>query len=184
MAEEYKNPTPTADTIIEIDGGFVMIERKNEPLGWALPGGFVDEGELLESAAIREVKEETSLDVQLTELLYLYSDPKRDPRKHTITAVYIGTGSGQLKAADDAINAKIFTEDNLPKRLLLIIAVLLKTILLLKKPESAPCRLRLFNGPGNNRIGRTRVMAEEVKLTFRGRSRLLDYKLKRYRVVK
>ena len=82
MSENHRNPLPTIDIIIELTGGgVVLIERKNIPHGWALPGGFVDYGESLEAAAVREAKEETSLAVQLIEQFYTYSDPSRDPRR-------------------------------------------------------------------------------------------------------
>ena len=84
----YRNPTPTVDVLIELDdrpGTIVLIERRNEPVGWALPGGFVDEGEFLIDAAVREAKEETGLDVEVRELFHAYSDPARDPRKHTVS---------------------------------------------------------------------------------------------------
>jgi len=115
---KHRNPIPTVDIIIELatpDGdGIVLIERKNEPHGWALPGGFVDYGESLEDAAIREAKEETSLEVTLVRQLHTYSDPTRDKRMHTISTVFIAKGSGELKAADDAKDAKLFTKDTLP----------------------------------------------------------------------
>lgn len=109
-----KTPFVTVDIIISYQGGIVLIERKNEPHGWALPGGFVDIGESIEHAAVREAKEETSLDVLLTEQFYAYSDPERDPRFHTVSMVFIGTGEGELKGADDARTARVFTEQNLP----------------------------------------------------------------------
>jgi 8-oxo-dGTP diphosphatase len=115
MGENHRNPLPTVDIIIElIGGGVVLIERKNFPHGWALPGGFVDYGESLEAAAVREAKEETSLEVQLTEQFYTYSDPSRDPRQHTISTVYIATAQGIPQGADDAKRAKIFTKGQLP----------------------------------------------------------------------
>lgn len=114
MRQEYKNPIPTVDIIIEHQNQIVLIERKNEPYGWALPGGFVDYGESLEDAAVREAKEETSLDVELIKQLHTYSDPKRDKRMHTISTVFIAKGTGTLQAQDDAKDAKLFTEDNLP----------------------------------------------------------------------
>ncbi len=101
----YKNPVPTVDIIIEMNDGIVVIERKNEPYGWALPGGFVDYGETVEQAAIREVKEETNLDISNLMQFKVYSDPKRDPRLHTISIVFIGKSKGVLKAGDDAGNA-------------------------------------------------------------------------------
>ena len=109
-----KNPVPTVDIIIEIKGGIVLIERKNPPYGWALPGGFMDYGETFEEAALREAKEETSLDIVLRCQLHAYSDPKRDPRKHTVTIVFVAEAAGILLAGDDAKMVGIFTKDNLP----------------------------------------------------------------------
>jgi ADP-ribose pyrophosphatase YjhB (NUDIX family) len=119
VTESYRNPVPTVDIIIEVgDGKIVMILRKNEPIGWAIPGGFVDYGESLEDAAVREAKEETSLDVTLLEQMHTYSEPGRDPRQHTISTVYIATGKGIPKEADDAAEIGIFTEDTLPSPLM------------------------------------------------------------------
>ncbi|NTW88282.1 MAG: NUDIX hydrolase [Desulfobulbaceae bacterium] len=115
--KQFRNPFPTVDIIIELDGGIILIERRNEPFGWALPGGFVDYGETLESAAIREAREETSLDILNLRLLGCYSDPMRDHRMHTISTVYIATGRGIPRAADDALNLAIFKLDSLPERL-------------------------------------------------------------------
>jgi ADP-ribose pyrophosphatase YjhB (NUDIX family) len=113
--EVYKNPIPTVDIIIEIESkGIVLIKRKNPPHGWALPGGFVDYGESLEEAAVREAKEETDLEVQLGKQFYTYSDPKRDPRHHSISTVYIAKSKGIPQAKDDAIEIGIFNESNLP----------------------------------------------------------------------
>ena len=109
-----RHPVPTVDAIIEIDGAIVLIERRFPPPGWALPGGFVEVGETLAAAAVREAREETGLDVELTELFHVYSDPRRDPRKHTIGTVYIGRASGTPRAGDDAALARIFTADALP----------------------------------------------------------------------
>jgi ADP-ribose pyrophosphatase YjhB (NUDIX family) len=95
--KEYRNPVPTVDIIIEIGNKIVLIERKHEPFGWAIPGGFVDYGECLEDAARREAKEETSLDVKLKFLLGVYSSPKRDPRRHTVSAVYVATARANPK---------------------------------------------------------------------------------------
>ncbi len=94
-----------------------MIERRNPPFGYALPGGFVDEGEALETAAVREAREETSLDVTLRELLYIYGKPSRDPRGQTVSIVYTGTGAGMLEAADDAKGAAVYSPDSLPEDL-------------------------------------------------------------------
>ncbi|KPK28716.1 MAG: NUDIX hydrolase [Desulfobacterales bacterium SG8_35_2] len=110
----YKNPLPTVDIIIEVADGIILIERKNKPLGWALPGGFVDYGESLEQAAVREALEETGLSVRLIQQLKTYSDPDRDPRHHTISTVYIASADGLPNAGDDAIRAGVFTRHNLP----------------------------------------------------------------------
>lgn len=112
----YRNPTPTVDVVILVPGGaegedgVVLIERKNPPHGWALPGGFVDVGETCEQAAVREMKEETGLDVVLTGLLGVYSDPKRDPRQHTMSVVYTGFARNpeSLAAGDDAGQAVVY----------------------------------------------------------------------------
>lgn len=112
---KHKNPLPTVDIIIEYRGGIVMIQRKNDPCGWALPGGFVDYGETLEDAAIREAKEETGLHIKLIRQFHTYSDPERDPRRHTISTVYIAKGEGELKPGDDAMDAGVFKKDNLPE---------------------------------------------------------------------
>lgn len=115
MTEKYKNPLLTVDIIIELPGGgIVLIERKNAPHGWALPGGFVDYGESVEAAAIREAREETCLDVCLVEQFYTYSDPGRDPRHHTVSTVFIATGDGIPQGADDAKTAHAFGEHRLP----------------------------------------------------------------------
>src|SRR3990167_2080846 len=103
MKDQRKTPFLTVDIIIEVgDRGIVLIERKHPPHGWALPGGFVDYGESLERAAVREAKEETSLDVELIEQFYSYSDPRRDPRHHTISTVFIATAGGRAKRAPAA----------------------------------------------------------------------------------
>ena len=113
--EIYKNPIPTVDIIIEIEPkGIVLIKRKNPPYGWALPGGFVDYGESLEEAAVREAKEETDLGVKLTDQFHTYSDPNRDPRHHSISTVYTAKAKGTPQAKDDAIEIGIFNETNLP----------------------------------------------------------------------
>lgn len=113
----YRNPVPTIDIIIEFPEGIILIERKNEPLGWALPGGFVDYGESLETAAVREAREETGVDISDLALLGCYSDPARDSRLHTISTVFIATGHGEPMAGDDAGHLEIFPLDNLPHQL-------------------------------------------------------------------
>jgi len=116
--EKYRNPFPTVDIIIETEkGGIVLIERKNPPFGWALPGGFVDYGESLESAAVREAEEETSLKVELQYQLGAYSDPARDPRHHSISVVFIAKAEGEPRAADDARDVGVFGPDSLPDNL-------------------------------------------------------------------
>ncbi|MBI5675316.1 MAG: NUDIX hydrolase [Nitrospirae bacterium] len=117
MNPQPRNPFLTVDAIIEIDGGIILIKRKNPPPGWAIPGGFVDYGETLEDAVIREAKEETSLDINLVRQFHTYSDPKRDPRHHTVSTIFIATASGNPVAADDAAEVKIFTRENLPKEI-------------------------------------------------------------------
>jgi 8-oxo-dGTP diphosphatase len=117
----YRNPTPTVDIIIELidrpHRPIIAIERLNPPHGWALPGGFVDYGESLETAAIREAKEEIGLDVQLLEQFYVYSTPDRDPRQHTISMVFIATATGEPIAQDDAKSVGIFTRWEIPPQL-------------------------------------------------------------------
>lgn len=113
--EVYQNPIPTVDIIIEVGSeGIILIKRKNPPYGWAIPGGFVDYGESLEKAAVREAKEETNLDVKLIRQFHTYSDPKRDPRHHSISTVYIAKAKGIPKAKDDALEIGIFNQSNLP----------------------------------------------------------------------
>jgi ADP-ribose pyrophosphatase YjhB (NUDIX family) len=116
-SESKKNPFVTVDIIIEYKGGIILIKRKNPPLGWALPGGFVDYGESIEKAALREAKEETGLEIELIRQFHTYSDPDRDPRFHTVTTVYIAKAGGSLRAGDDAVEAVLFMKDNLPNNI-------------------------------------------------------------------
>ena len=110
----HDNPKPVVDFIIEIGEGIVLIQRKNPPPGWAIPGGFVDYGETVEEAARREAREETGLELADLRLFGVYSDPKRDARVHTISTVFIARGIGTPRAGDDAANIGVFTKDHLP----------------------------------------------------------------------
>jgi ADP-ribose pyrophosphatase YjhB (NUDIX family) len=117
ISHKQRNPIPTVDIIIKLRGGIVLIKRKNPPEGWALPGGFVDYGETLEYAAIREAREETGLDVKLIRQFHTYSDPQRDPRHHTITTVYVANAKGKAIAGDDAKEAGVFQKEALPEKI-------------------------------------------------------------------
>jgi 8-oxo-dGTP diphosphatase len=116
-----ETPKITVDIIIELvdqpGRPILLIERKHPPYGWALPGGFVDVGETLEQAAVREAAEEISLNVTLKTLLGCYSGADRDPRGHTVSAVYIAETTGTPEAADDAANVQAFTLNELPTSL-------------------------------------------------------------------
>ena len=112
-----EHPVPTVDLILRYRGGIVLVRRKYPPPGWALPGGFVETGESLEAAAIREGGEETGLTISLVRQFHSYSDPARDQRRHTITTVFLAEGEGELQAADDAAAAGIFTAGDLPSPL-------------------------------------------------------------------
>jgi len=124
-----ETPKLTVDIIIELtdrpDRPVLLIERKNPPYGWALPGGFVDVGESLEQAAVREAAEEISLPVTLITLLGCYSSPDRDPRGHTVSVVYIAEANGAPRAADDAANVQIFLPETLPSALVFDHALIL-----------------------------------------------------------
>lgn len=113
----YKIPSLTADIFIfDDDFNFILIKRKNDPYKdcWALPGGFVEYGESVETAAIREAKEETSIDVELKRLVNVYSKPDRDPRGHTVTVAFTAKGNmNNMKADSDAKEIAIFSAENL-----------------------------------------------------------------------
>ena len=119
ILEPVRGPSLTVDIIIESQAqtGIILVKRKNPPFGWAIPGGFVDYGESVEIAAVREAKEETNLDVKLKYLLGIYSDPERDPRGHTVSVVFVAEGRGEPKAKDDALELRIFTRNTLPQDL-------------------------------------------------------------------
>lgn len=125
-----ETPPVTVDIIIELqdlpDRPIVIIERHHPPLGLALPGGFVDVGERVENAALREAAEETSLNVQLLTLLGLYSDPQRDPRGQTVSAVYIAQAHGRPTAASDAKNIMILPWHVIPNNLVFDHALILE----------------------------------------------------------
>lgn len=116
--KRYRNPVPAVDIIIEVGNNkIILIKRKNPPYGWALPGGYVNYGESLEEAAIREAKEETSLDIKLLRQFHTYSEPLRDPRLHTISTVFIAKADGIPEARDDAKELGVFSLNSLPKEL-------------------------------------------------------------------
>lgn len=116
-----KTPLLATDIIIELHDRaghpIVLIERKHEPLGWALPGGFVDIGESVEAAAVREAVEETNLEVTLVTLLGVYSDPYRDPRGHSVAVVYVARAAGDPVAMDDAAALRVYDPKDLPRQL-------------------------------------------------------------------
>ena len=116
----FRNPAPTVDLVIELadaPGSIVFVVRRNEPRGLALPGGFVDDGEWVADAAVREAKEETGLDVELTELFHVYSDPRRDPRQHTVSVVFLARASGRPVGGDDAADCVVCAPDAVPQPL-------------------------------------------------------------------
>jgi 8-oxo-dGTP diphosphatase len=110
-------PLIAADVIAEVGNQIVLIERRNFPHGWAIPGGFVEIGEKVEDAAVREAREETSLEIEIRALLGVYSRPDRDPRGHTVSVVYIGRARGTPRAADDAKGIGLFAPDAAPTSL-------------------------------------------------------------------
>lgn len=115
---EFRNPAPTVDAVILLPGDrVVLVRRRNPPHGWAIPGGFVDDGEPLEVAAAREAEEETGLAVTLVEQFHSYSDPARDPRRHTISTVFLARAAGEPRGGDDAAEARAFAWRELPDRL-------------------------------------------------------------------
>ncbi|MCL6435494.1 MAG: NUDIX hydrolase [Leptolyngbyaceae cyanobacterium HOT.MB2.61] len=117
----YRNPVPTVDIIIELidrpNRPIVLIERLNPPYGWAIPGGFVDYGETIETTARREALEETGLKVNLVEQFHVYSDPNRDPRQHTIGIVFLANAHGEPQAGDDAKHLEVFDVTAIPTNL-------------------------------------------------------------------
>jgi 8-oxo-dGTP diphosphatase len=152
----YRNPAPTVDLIIEIEDphgrpGIVLIQRKNPPFGWALPGGFVNYGESCEDAAVREAYEETSLRVRLVEQLHTYSAPDRDPRKHTITTAFIARARGVPRGQDDAREAAVFTRKDLPKPLVFDHELILSDYFKRLKRRPRPAAVRPAKGKSHAR---------------------------------
>jgi len=140
---EHRNPAPTVDVVVALAGDrVVLVSRRFLPLGWALPGGFVDEGETVEAAAVREVREETGLEVTLTELLGVYSDPRRDARRHTMSTVFLGRAAGEPRGGDDAAEARAFRWGALPAPLCFdhaeILADARRLLLTGARPRPAP----------------------------------------------
>lgn len=131
-------PSPTVDILIEVGDRIVLVRRKHPPPGWALPGGFIDAGERAQDAAVREALEETGLRVTLTGLLGVYSDPARDPRRHTISTVYIGKAEGTPSGGDDAADARLFPERDLPSPLAFDHAQILADYFRFKKTGERP----------------------------------------------
>jgi len=117
LKHRYRNPAPTVDIIIETPRGVVLIKRRNPPYGWAIPGGFVEVGETVERAARREAREETGLTLKGLAQFHVYSDPRRDPRQHTIATVFTARSAHIPKAGDDAAEAKVFCRREIPKKL-------------------------------------------------------------------
>ncbi|NQU62702.1 MAG: NUDIX hydrolase [SAR324 cluster bacterium] len=119
MSDSWPPVTPrlTVDAIIRTPSGIVLIKRSYEPLGWAIPGGFVDIGETVESAAIREAEEETGLLISDLWLVGVYSDPERDPRFHTVSVVFGAKANSIPVGGDDAAEARIFEDSSLPEQI-------------------------------------------------------------------
>ena len=138
---KFKNPKPTVDLIIELTdapGQIVFVVRRNEPRGLALPGGFVDEGEWVADAAVREAKEETGLDVELIELFHVYSDPARDPRQHTVSMVFLARASGRPVGGDDAAECVVCAPDALPQPLVFDHATIVADYVAYKRSGTRP----------------------------------------------
>lgn len=145
MSDHPRNPYLAVDVIVEIGSQIVLIERKNPPHGWAIPGGFVDYGEPVEAAAVREIKEETGLDVVLDTMLYVYSDPQRDPRQHVTSVVFVGQAQGVPKAADDAKNARLFSPVTPPSPMSFDHAQILRDYLSFRQSGKTPSPRRRWS---------------------------------------
>lgn len=140
LVTEHESPSLTVDVVIEVPdaGGVVFVERRFEPHGWALPGGFVEYGERTEDAARREALEETGLEVELVTLLGVYSDPARDPRRHTVSAVYVGRARGVPRGGDDAARAEVRDPESPPAPLCFDHARILADYLRFKRTGERP----------------------------------------------
>jgi ADP-ribose pyrophosphatase YjhB (NUDIX family) len=134
-----KTPELTVDAIIEMEnGGIVLVERKNFPSGWAIPGGFVDPGESLAEAVRREALEETSLEISVKEIFHVYSKPWRDPRGDTVSVIYHCTATGEPAGGDDALTAKTFMTDSLPDEIAFDHRKILEQFLLWRRTGQRP----------------------------------------------
>jgi len=143
---EHRNPFPTVDVVIACGGGLVLVRRRSPPLGWALPGGFLEWEEGLEAAAAREAREETGLEVRLTEQFFTYADPDRDPRHHTVTTVYLGEAEGIPRGGDDAREARVWPWDGLPEPLCFDHGRILRDVVRYRATGVRP-RLESLSGP-------------------------------------
>ncbi|MBI4860019.1 MAG: NUDIX hydrolase [Candidatus Riflebacteria bacterium] len=113
-----RGPSLTVDAIIRMpSGAVVLIKRKYPPLGWAIPGGFVDYGESVEDAVVREAREETGLEIRQVRQFHTYSDPARDSRRHTVSVCFVAAAEGTPVASDDAAEIGVFTREGLPRPL-------------------------------------------------------------------
>ncbi|MBD3368261.1 MAG: NUDIX domain-containing protein [Candidatus Eisenbacteria bacterium] len=135
-SDHPRNPFPTVDIIIEHGGGVVMVERKNEPRGWALPGGFIDYGESAEDAARREAFEETGLELEGLRQFGVYSDPDRDPRMHTMSVVFTASGSGAPRAGDDAAGVRVIDPSDPPQPVAFDHALILEDYVRTKREQA------------------------------------------------
>ena len=135
LKHRYRNPAPTVDIIIATPRGVVLIKRRNPPYGWAIPGGFVDYGETVEKAARREAMEETGLKLQRLKQFHVYSDPRRDPRQHTIATVFTASAMSDPKAGDDAAEAKVFRQREIPRKMAFDHAKILRDYFMMKRKK-------------------------------------------------
>lgn len=133
-----RNPFPTVDVIVTRADTVLLVKRRFEPVGWALPGGFVETGEAVATAAVREAKEETGLDVTLEALMHVYSNPARDPRHHTLSVVFVARAEGEPSGGDDAGEARFFPLDALPSPIVFDHASILSDFLRFRSTGERP----------------------------------------------